>query len=278
MKENQNYEQNRHQKLCDLGADKLIADVQYRAGLMGITEKDIQNPLPQSTSNVEFYDIAPPSPIPSRGTPSSRRKRLVHYHPPKGKDSDYPTAYKYILEEVAYTWFNRLIAIRFMEVNDYLPSHIRVLSSESGMVEPDLVTTPFDAGLDFTPDEEQAPPAAEKRQQAGRSLPPAVHQAVQRPERRPPRPVRADQRLHRAAAQPLGGGPGGGCLPPRPRHRRGGTSTSKRAARWKSSAGCTSTTTPEPRTPPSPKRARSPRTRYRPSPSFSPPTGSSATW
>ena len=42
-----------------------------------------------------------------------------------------------------------------------------------------------------------------------------------------------------------------------------------------SSAGCTSTTTPSPRTPPSPKRARSPRTRYRPSPSFSPPTGSS---
>ena len=69
----------------------------------------------------------------------------------KEADSDYPTAYKYILEEVAYTWFNRLIAIRFMEINDYLPSHIRVLSSESGKVEPDLVTTPFDAELGLHP-------------------------------------------------------------------------------------------------------------------------------
>lgn len=34
-------------------------------------------------------------------------------------------------EEVAYTWFNRMAAIRFMEVNDYLPSRIRVLSSEN---------------------------------------------------------------------------------------------------------------------------------------------------
>ena len=41
-----------------------------------------------------------------------------------------------------------------MEVNDYLPSHIRVLSSESGKLEPDLVTTPFDAELPFTAEEE----------------------------------------------------------------------------------------------------------------------------
>ena len=72
----------------------------------------------------------------------------------KEKDSDYRTAYQYVMEEVAYTWFNRLIAVRFMEVNDYLPSHLRVLSSESGKVEPDLVTTPFDAELPFTAEEE----------------------------------------------------------------------------------------------------------------------------
>ena len=42
-----------------------------------------------------------------------------------------------------------------MEVNDYLPSHIRVLSSESGKLEPDLVTTPFDAELVFSKEEEQ---------------------------------------------------------------------------------------------------------------------------
>jgi hypothetical protein len=60
------------------------------------------------------------------------------------------------MEETAYTWFNRLIAVRFMEVNDYLPGRVRTLSSESGKIEPDLVTTPFDAGLDFTAEEERA--------------------------------------------------------------------------------------------------------------------------
>ncbi|MDR1204617.1 MAG: BREX-1 system adenine-specific DNA-methyltransferase PglX [Peptococcaceae bacterium] len=44
------------------------------------------------------------------------------------------------VEEVAYTWFNRLIALRFMEVNGYLPSGVRVLSSENpGRLEPDCV-------------------------------------------------------------------------------------------------------------------------------------------
>ena len=67
----------------------------------------------------------------------------------KEKDSDYAVAYKYIIEEVAYTWFNRLIAVRFMEVNDYLPSHVRVLSSESGKTEPDIVTNPFDSNINL---------------------------------------------------------------------------------------------------------------------------------
>ena len=48
--------------------------------------------------------------------------------------------YQNTIEEVAYTWFNRLIAIRFMEVNRYLPSSIRVLSSEEeDRLEPDCV-------------------------------------------------------------------------------------------------------------------------------------------
>ena len=83
-----------------------------------------------------------------------QRNKLVEVIQQKEKDTDYETAYQYVIEEVAYTWFNRLIAIRFMEVNDYLPSHIRVLSSESGKLEPDLVTTPFDAELPFTAEEE----------------------------------------------------------------------------------------------------------------------------
>ncbi|PFA22241.1 SAM-dependent methyltransferase [Bacillus cereus] len=49
--------------------------------------------------------------------------------------------YDNIIEEVAYTWFNRLIAIRYMEVHNYLPSKVRVLSSETkGKVDPDILT------------------------------------------------------------------------------------------------------------------------------------------
>ena len=135
--------------------NKLIADIQYRAGLMGITADGIKDPLPQSTGTMEFYDIGTSEPYAISGEAIPQRKKLAEVIRRKEKDSNYATAYKYILEEVAYTWFNRLIAIRFMEVNDYLPSHIRVLSSESGKIEPDLVTTPFDAELAFTSAEEE---------------------------------------------------------------------------------------------------------------------------
>ena len=135
--------------------NKLIDDIRYRAGLLGITESGVQPPLPQSTKDTEFYDIGTGSPYSISGEAVSQRRKLVEAIHEKERKSDYPTAYKYIVEEVAYTWFNRLIAIRFMEVNDYLPSHIRVLSSDSGKLEPDLVTTPFDAELSFSADEEQ---------------------------------------------------------------------------------------------------------------------------
>lgn len=48
--------------------------------------------------------------------------------------------YDQVMEEVAYTWFNRFIAIRFMEVNGYLPSHIRVFSNENGEFRPQILS------------------------------------------------------------------------------------------------------------------------------------------
>ena len=135
--------------------NKLIADIIYRAGLMGITADGIQNALPQSTGTTEFYDIGTAEPYTIAGEAVKQRRHLVDLICTKEKETNYKTAYKYVLEEVAYTWFNRLIAVRFMEVNDYLPSHIRVLSSDSGKMEPDLVTTPLEAELSFTRDEEQ---------------------------------------------------------------------------------------------------------------------------
>ena len=134
--------------------NKLIADISYRARLMGITEEGIADALPQSTGDTEFYDIGAAKPYAITGDAIRQRKKLVKVIRTKEAETDYNTAYQYIIEEVTYTWFNRLIAVRFMEINDYLPSHIRVLSSESGKLEPDLVTTPFDAGLSFTAEEE----------------------------------------------------------------------------------------------------------------------------
>jgi hypothetical protein len=134
--------------------NKLIADVSYDARLIGITEDGIAKSLPQSFGGTQFFDIGTAEPYSISGEAVHQRDKLIEVIQQKEKDTDYKTAYQYVIEEVAYTWFNRLIAVRFMEVNDYLPSHIRVLSSESGKLEPDLVTTPFDAELPFTAEEE----------------------------------------------------------------------------------------------------------------------------
>lgn len=131
--------------------NKLIADISYKAGLMGISEDGIKAALPQSTKDMEFYDIGTKEPYVINGGAVRQRKRLAELINQRAAMSDYKTAYRAVIEEVAYTWFNRLIAIRFMEVNDYLPSRIRALSSESGSkLEPDLVTTPFDAELELS--------------------------------------------------------------------------------------------------------------------------------
>ena len=49
------------------------------------------------------------------------------------------SGYKQAVEEVAYTWFNRFVALRYMEVNDFLPTHVRVLSDASGNFMPEIL-------------------------------------------------------------------------------------------------------------------------------------------
>lgn len=130
---------------------KLISEITYKAGLMGISGKGILSPLSSSTDNIEFYDIGTDKPTELSGIEVKQRKALVNRIKEKEGASDYKTAFQFVVEEVAYTWFNRLVAIRFMEVNDYLPSHVRVLSSEvSGKAEPDMVTTPFETDMEFS--------------------------------------------------------------------------------------------------------------------------------
>lgn len=137
--------------------NKLIEDVKNKAVALGITKDGIAKALPQSGRDIEFYDIGLVEPCKMTGNAISQRRSLVDAINAKAADSDYQTAYNFIMEEVAYTWFNRLIAIRFMEVNDYLPGRIRVLSAEGNKdkVEPDIAAAPFDAGLQFTDAETQ---------------------------------------------------------------------------------------------------------------------------
>lgn len=52
------------------------------------------------------------------------------------------------MEEAAYTWFNRFIALRFMEVNNYLPSHTRIFSDESGAFKPEVLADAASLSID----------------------------------------------------------------------------------------------------------------------------------
>jgi hypothetical protein len=130
---------------------KLISEITYKAGLIRITEKGISKPLSMSTDNIQFFDIGTGKPTEISDHEIKQREALINRIKEKEGTSDYKTAFQFVIEEVAYTWFNRLIAIRFMEVSDYLPSRIRVLSSETpGKSEPDMVTTPFDTDMVFS--------------------------------------------------------------------------------------------------------------------------------
>ena len=56
--------------------------------------------------------------------------------------------YKQVMEEVAYTWFNRFCALRFMEVNGYLPSHVRVFTDEENNFKPQIIAEAIHLDLD----------------------------------------------------------------------------------------------------------------------------------
>lgn len=73
--------------------NKLIADICYRAGLMGITEKGIADPLPQSTLDAQFYDIGAAEPYLVAGEAIKQRRQLVSAIREKEADTDYaPTS------------------------------------------------------------------------------------------------------------------------------------------------------------------------------------------
>ena len=111
---------------------KLIAGVKARAKLFGIEATGIEELQ-------KFDDV-----LVVNGDPVENRHKILYNHlvsEIKAHALEYPfeDAYEMVMEEVAYTWFNRLIAIRFMEVHDYLPIQMHLLSSTEGRPEPDAL-------------------------------------------------------------------------------------------------------------------------------------------
>lgn len=126
---------------------KLLASVTDKAGMLGITEKSCSEPITKG-ADFEVYQTTAGIEVTLNKRQCEQRRRLVSQIESRGFEA--------VVEEVAYTWFNRICAMRFMEVNDYLPNRVRVLSSEKeGKMEPDLVTEALDVDLDLTAQEKE---------------------------------------------------------------------------------------------------------------------------
>lgn len=126
---------------------KLIDSVTDKAGMLGITEKSCSEPITKGV-DFEVYQTVAGTEVTLNKRQCEQRRRLVAQIESRGFEA--------VVEEVAYTWFNRICAIRFMEVNDYLPNRVRVLSSEKeGKMEPDLVTLAPNVDLDLTAQEKE---------------------------------------------------------------------------------------------------------------------------
>ena len=108
------------QKFAIWARNELIAQVSQRAYQYGIDESGFGD-ASADTLNGRLLTAEE----------KSQRQELIKQIKEKG--------YQQVMEEVAYTWFNRFIALRFMESNNYLPSHIRVFSDASGAFKPEIL-------------------------------------------------------------------------------------------------------------------------------------------
>ena len=109
--------------------NELISRVAQKADQYGITEAEII-----SASEDSIYGRLL--------TPAEKKQRTALIERIKSK------GYKQVIEEVAYTWFNRFIALRFMEVNGYLPSRVRTFTDENNAFKPQILTEAINLELD----------------------------------------------------------------------------------------------------------------------------------
>lgn len=108
---------------------ELISRVGQRALKYGISDKAVGNP---NDDSVNGYLLS--------STEKKQRVALIGQIKEKG--------YEQVIEEVAYTWFNRFSALRFMEVNGYLPTRVRVFTDENNAFKPQILTEAIHMELD----------------------------------------------------------------------------------------------------------------------------------
>ena len=107
---------------------ELIERVSKKALAYGITEYEVYNPDADSVNGLVLT-----------AAQKKERKALIEQIFAKG--------YKQVMEEVAYTWFNRFCALRFMEVNGFLPSLVRVFTNNKNEFRPQLLTEALELDL-----------------------------------------------------------------------------------------------------------------------------------
>lgn len=108
---------------------ELISRVSQRAAYFEITEAGFGDPEADSVLGRVLSDEE-----------KAQRQALIAQVRQKG--------YRQVMEEAAYTWFNRFVALRFMEVNGYLPTHVRVFTDEANQFRPQILTEAINMELD----------------------------------------------------------------------------------------------------------------------------------
>lgn len=108
---------------------EMIDRVRQKAAQYGITDSAI---IPADAISIDGVLLSP--------VVIEQRKALIQQLNTKG--------YQEVMEEVAYTWFNRFIALRFMEVNGYLPSRVRVFTDAENGFHPQILAEAIDLELD----------------------------------------------------------------------------------------------------------------------------------
>ena len=122
-------DKNANKKYAVWARRELISRVSQRAAYFEITEAGFGDPAADSVLGRVLS-----------AEEKTQRQALIAQIRQKG--------YQQVMEEVAYTWFNRFIALRFMEVNGYLPSHVRVFTDEDNQFKPQILAEAIHIELD----------------------------------------------------------------------------------------------------------------------------------